>query len=801
MESPRFDAGAKTDGASAPGAVKERSLLQKYIAYLVALVSSVLLVSGLVGLYFTYEESKAARLNLQREKAMVAAARVEAYLQRIEQQIKWAQFVASEDERRTQFERIRAPMREIITEISAVHNSGCLLLRFSGINDFKRGCSFVLGAREPPVELNEEERRGYAATRTRESDWFYFRKDRVPYLSISIRTNPEDAIIGQVDLSDLATSFSDIERTDKTRIYVVDGGGELIADADISRVLKRKAQKVSYVMEALGGVDEALPGRVARNEKGHDVLVANAAVKRLGWRVFVEQPLSDAMAPIKASLARTLFLLLAGLAVAVLFSVALARHMVMPIRTIQAGAGRIAAGHLDQRLDVRTGDELEALAREFNVMARQLNESYSGLERKVAERTRDLAEALEQQTATSEVLKKISRSSFDLDVLLDELIQCAAALAHADAGALYLRHSERAFKLQTAYSSHPGLHDLMSSMISEIAPGPNSATGRAIVTGHPAQIVDVSAEPDYLWPQAGFSTVLAVPILKDRDPIGVIVVLNAEKKRFTDKQVDLVATFADQAGIAIQNVRLLDESKKKTHALERANLHKSRFLANVSHELRTPLNAIIGFSDVLRERMFGELNDKQAEYVEDIHGSGRHLLSLINDILNLAKIEAGHMELELSTVDVPDALQNAVSLVRERANSKGVALALEEPEDLGSWIADERKLKQVMLNLLSNAIKFTPAGGEVTVRAAQVGDVLEIAVSDTGVGIAKGDQEVIFDEFRQVAGPGREEGTGLGLPLARKFVELHGGRIDVRSEIGRGSTFVCTFPAVTGEPA
>jgi signal transduction histidine kinase len=295
--------------------------------------------------------------------------------------------------------------------------------------------------------------------------------------------------------------------------------------------------------------------------------------------------------------------------------------------------------------------------------------------------------------------------------------------------------------------------------------------------------------------------VLAVPILKDREPIGVIVVLNAQTKRFTDKQVDLVATFADQAGIAIQNVRLLDESKKKTHALERANLHKSRFLANVSHELRTPLNAIIGFSDVLRERMFGELNDKQAEYVEDIHGSGRHLLSLINDILNLAKIEAGHMELELSTFDVPDALQNAVSLVRERANSKGVALALEEPADLGSWIADERKLKQVMLNLLSNAIKFTPAGGKVTVRAAQVGEVLEIAVTDTGVGIAKGDFEVIFDEFRQVGGPGREEGTGLGLPLARKFVELHGGTIDVRSEIGRGSTFVCTFPAATGEPA
>jgi HAMP domain-containing protein len=500
VESPRFDPAVETDGMRASRPAALRSLLQKYIVYLVALVSSALLVSGLVGLYFTYEESKAARLNLQREKAMVAAARVEAYLLRIEQQMEWAEFAASEAERREQLERVRSRVPEI-TEISAVAQSGCLLLRSSGVAHFETGCRSPHAGRESPA-LSAQETAGFDATRARPSHYsLYFTKDGAPYLSIAIRTKSDGAIIAEVDLQDLAKAFSDIERKEKTRIYVVDGGGNLIADADISNVLKRETQtKVSYVKDALERADDAVPGRVARNDEGEDVLVANAPVRPYGWRVFVEQPLSDAMAPIKASLARTLFLLLAGLAVAVLFSVALARHMVMPIRTIQAGAGRIAAGHLDQRLDVRTGDELEALAREFNVMARQLNESYSGLERKVAERTHDLAEALEQQTATSEVLKKISRSSFDLDVLLDELIQCAAALAHADAGALYLRHSERAFKLQTAYSSDPGTHDLMSAMISEIAPGPNSATGRAIVTGQPAQIVDVSAEPGYLWP-------------------------------------------------------------------------------------------------------------------------------------------------------------------------------------------------------------------------------------------------------------------------------------------------------------
>ncbi len=244
------------------------------------------------------------------------------------------------------------------------------------------------------------------------------------------------------------------------------------------------------------------------------------------------------------------------------------------------------------------------------------------------------------------------------------------------------------------------------------------------------------------------------------------------------------------------NAELERRIAQRTAQLADANRHKSEFLANMSHELRTPLNAIIGFSEALDARMFGELNDKQAEYIRDIHSSGRHLLSLINDILDLSKVEAGRMELALSEFDATQALEAAMALVRERAARQGIRLALEPAPDLGAIRADERRLKQVLLNLLSNAVKFTPPGGCVTMRARRASGALEVSVSDTGVGIAPEDHEAIFEEFRQVGGDAtrKAEGTGLGLALTRRLVALHGGTIRVESEPGRGSTFTFTIP-------
>jgi signal transduction histidine kinase len=269
---------------------------------------------------------------------------------------------------------------------------------------------------------------------------------------------------------------------------------------------------------------------------------------------------------------------------------------------------------------------------------------------------------------------------------------------------------------------------------------------------------------------------------------------------FAAEEVALLQTFATQSALAIQNARLFREIEDKSRQLEVASQHKSEFLANMSHELRTPLNAIIGFSEVLTDRMFGDLNEKQAEYLKDIYESGTHLLSLINDILDLSKIEAGRMELELTDFHLPMAIDNALTLVRERAGRKSITLQMSVDKQVGEVRADERKIRQVVLNLLSNAIKFTPEGGRIEVGAALKDGFAEVSVSDTGVGIAPEDQEKVFEEFRQVGTAEKKaEGTGLGRTICRKFIELHGGKIWVKSQLGVGSTFTFTIPVRRGE--
>jgi len=296
--------------------------------------------------------------------------------------------------------------------------------------------------------------------------------------------------------------------------------------------------------------------------------------------------------------------------------------------------------------------------------------------------------------------------------------------------------------------------------------------------------------------QLGYRSLLSVPLLREGRIMGGITIFRRTPGSFPPEVVNLLQTFATQSVMAMQNARLFREIEEKNQQIEAANRHKSEFLANMSHELRTPLNAIIGFSEVLQERMFGELNEKQAEYTDDILTSGRHLLSLINEILDLSKIEAGRMELEVTTFDLPLTIENARTFVRERAIKHGITVDVEVDERLGEFSGDERKIKQVLLNLLSNAVKFTPEGGRIEIKARQRDGAVEISVSDTGIGISKEDQARIFEEFRQVGGDSAKkvEGTGLGLTLAKKFVELHGGKIWVQSEVGKGSTFSFTLP-------
>ena len=416
-------------------------------------------------------------------------------------------------------------------------------------------------------------------------------------------------------------------------------------------------------------------------------------------------------------------------------------------------------------------------------------------------RNRELTEAVEQQTATAGILNVISRSPTNIQPVFDAILESAVRLCETAFGAIFRFDGERLHLVGHHGIPPEGVEAYRQAY--PMAPKPEMHIGRAIRERRVVYVPDILAEPQITYTGSaqeaiGYRSLLMVPMLREGLPVGVVGVGGREPGGLSSKHVTLVRTFADQAVIAIENVRLFNELESANRELEAASRHKSEFLANMSHELRTPMNAILGFSEVLSEHMFGELNAKQEEYLKDIHGAGQHLLALINDILDLSKVEAGRMELELTDFDLPTALEHAVMLVRERAGRRGIALDTMLDGGLGQVRADERKVRQVALNLLSNAIKFTPEGGRVEVRGAPVDGAVEVAVADTGIGIAPEDQELLFEEFRQVGAVSRNmEGTGLGLALARKFIALHGGRIWVSSQVGVGSIFTFTLPLLT----
>ncbi|HEX9389697.1 MAG TPA: sensor histidine kinase [Usitatibacteraceae bacterium] len=605
-------------------------LRRRYFWFLAGFVTLLLLITSAPEVYYAYGENKAQIAALQLSDARLVANRISNFLDRQEQQLleidalPWESGLLNDEDRVYEYERLMK-MVPAITEIEHVDAAGKRAIRVSRVNISETGVAPGKGLGAAIAGANRAGK-WYGAT--------YLREGNLPYVSMAVAVpgRSSGVTIGQVNLKFVTDVVAQIEVGSNGKAYIVDSARQLVAHPNLSLVLRREdisqklpANALQLAKEAGSSTRGATYSSLFEAEglEGGKVLSSAVYIEPVGWWVVVEQSYTEALKPVFATLLRTLGFMVVGLLFAFVASYLLARTLVAPILRLQQGAARIGAGDLATRIDIRSGDELGALAGEFNKMADQLRDYTTGLEQKVAE---------------------------------------------------------------------------------------------------------------------------------------------------------------------------------KTAELQAANRHKSEFLANMSHELRTPLNAVIGFSDALKEEYFGPLNEKQAEYVGDINSSGQHLLSLINDILDLSKIEAGKMELETSRFNVAAAIDNAIILIRERALRQNLTVLAEIEPSAGEIEADERKVKQVLINLLTNAVKFSYPGGRVRVSARHVTNTntLEISVSDTGLGIAIEDQATIFEEFRQLhnSGNAKHEGTGLGLSLTRRLVELHGGRIWVSSESGRGATFTFELPAV-----
>jgi signal transduction histidine kinase len=772
------------------------SLFRKYASLLVALVGGALIVNAAIEMYYSYGESRRALIAVQREKAQGAAAVIEQFVKEIEGQVGWATgFLPAGsglEQRRFDFLRL-LKQAQAITEVSYLDADGREQIKVSRL---------AMDTMASGADLSQEPKFIQARANKRYLSPVYFRKESEPYLTMAIAGAGRSSgiTVAEVNLKFIWDVISRIQVGKAGVAYVVDERGLLIAHPDIGIVLRktdlRQLPHVALALNKLRDPSIQVPA-ISRDRSGREVLTAFAPIDTLGWLVFVDLPISEALQPVYAALQRTALVLAAGLLFALLVGTWLARRMVVPIRALATGAARIGGGDLDHRIEVHSGDEVQSLADSFNEMGGRLKESYATLEQKVTDRTRELSEALERLRGLIDVSQAIN-STLELQALLEAILAHACRLADAGGGAIYT--FDEASEEFTLAATHGMSGDLIEAVrkahrrLHDDSPMAHSALRRSAI-----EISDIASETAYEMRdallKADIRALLAVPLLREDQIVGTLMVRRRNPGTFGQSVVDLMQSFASQSALAIQNARLFQEIEDKSRQLETASQHKSQFLANMSHELRTPLNAILGYSELMQDGIYGELPIKTKQVLDRVEQNGKHLLGLINDVLDLSKIEAGQLVLGIENYSMRDIVHTVVSATESLAAAKSLPLKVEISDSMPNGQGDERRLTQVLLNLVGNAIKFTDQG-EVRISAKAADGNFTVAIVDTGPGIPAAEQGRIFEEFHQVdsSNTKRKGGTGLGLAIAKRIIELHRGRIWVESEVGRGSTFRFELP-------